>query len=203
MASSGATPKIIPLIGCERRGAPRISSIHRAALLQADDSSDFCMIRDLSSLGINVETLAALETGQAITIHFNDQVTANGKVIWADGIRIGIRFDEIIDHIRLLSGSHDEADGRSYRSLRLDIKCDGSLKHGDRLIPAKICDISQSGFKAEVMGLDVGDTVVVNLPMFATKRAIVRWSLEGMIGLNFDLPLRYDELAAWTAKIQS
>lgn len=186
----------------ERREEPRASSLYRPALIQAGDFSGFCMIKDISSVGARVEAFATIASGQDITIQFNDDLRAEGTVIWAEGTQIGISFAQEIDKDRVLIGSREHNDGPPSRPLRLDIECEGTLKCRNQEIPALIRDISQSGFKAAASSLSVGDTVVVNLPSLAAKRAAVRWTKFGIAGLNFDVPLRYDELADWAMSVQ-
>ncbi|WP_164844055.1 PilZ domain-containing protein [Croceicoccus ponticola] len=185
----------------DRRSERRSTSVYRPALIQTEHFSGFCMIRDISSAGVNVQAFADIAVGQKVAVEFSDSLRSEGQVIWAKNNLIGIKFHEEIDEDRILCGALQREQEHSDRPLRLDIECDACLSIEGKSIPIRVRDISQRGIKAAASSLSVGDAPVVYLPDLPPKRATVRWTQYGIAGLHFDVPLRYDDLATWAIRL--
>ncbi|MBB3991679.1 PilZ domain-containing protein [Croceicoccus naphthovorans] len=187
----------------ERRGEVRTRSVYRPALIQTEDFSGFCMIRDISPIGVRVEAFAAIVTGQDVIVQFSDTFKTQGRVIWNEGTQIGISFKAEIDTAAVLTGNGGSETNRNTRPLRLDVECDASVQLGSDVIPVKVRDISQRGIKIAASGLSVGASPLVIIPGIEPKRATVTWTQYGICGLHFNVPMRYDELASWAVRIRT
>lgn len=188
----------------ERRASERITSIYRPVLIETEDFSGFCLVRNLSPGGMMGLAYAEFAAGQPITLRLPSDSTVKGKVIWSTEGKIGINFDEEIDVEQTLRELSEKSRGEFVnRSPRLEIECAGSLEIGEATVPIRMRDISQRGLKAEVNGVKPGEHVMVHLPGLECKNAVVRWTQGGLAGLNFLSPLGFVTLALWAIEQQS
>ena len=75
------------------------------------------------------------------------------------------------------------------RSARIPVNLESSVIHGDRIVSARVIDISAEGAQIEAdISARPGDRVVVTLPDARQSPATVRWARDGRFGLLLDAP---------------
>lgn len=191
-------------MSAERRAGNRTTAVYRPVLIEIDQFTGFCLLRNISPGGLMGVVYADFSAEQPVTVQFHADHVVKGMVAWAREQRIGVRFDQEIDVaqvLRRLGGN--PGDGRVNRAPRLPIECDGELVVNQQPLRFTVQDISQKGIKAAVGAVHPGEELVVRLAGLEPRKAIVRWIRNGTAGLNFIRPLGFEELAEWVIERQS
>lgn len=182
----------------ERRSEQRGATVFRPVLIETEDFAGFCLVRNLSSQGMQGKVYTTFAAAQPVSILFSDDAIVRGQLVWCEGEHIGVRFDKAIDVPEMLAHlAQKQIDGRPTRPLRLAVHSNAELLVEGRRIHAEVQDISQKGVKVRTSFVRPGEEILVELQAMAPRKAIVRWSQAGVAGLNFVRPLSFDELAHW------
>ena len=88
--------------GEERRSEIRKTTVYRPALLETEEFSGFCLIRNLSPTGMMGKVYYPFKVGTGISIQFDLDVSAAGAVTWCENGMIGIKFSDPIDVTEIL-----------------------------------------------------------------------------------------------------
>ena len=187
----------------ERRADSRSATVFRPVLIEADGFAGFCLVRNLSPTGMRGRVYTSFAEGQPIRVEFSPDKIVQGTLVWCKDEHIGVHFDKQIDVERMLSElARKHVEGKVNRAPRLQIQCKAELLIADRTLEVEVQDISQRGIKATASFIKAGDEVQVMLG--GLKRiAAVRWTQGGTAGLNFIVPLSFEELAYWVIERQS
>lgn len=187
----------------DRRSEGRITTLFRPALIETEDFSGFCLVRNLSPNGMMAKVYAQLREGEQIGVQFCPDVTAYGSVIWCTPQDIGVTFVDEIDVQSILANfNKPRLEGQLPRAPRLPIKVDGHVMIGNRPFAVKVQDISQKGVKVTGFLLKPGEEIVLCLDGLEPKKCIVRWSQLGANGLHFVQALGFDQLGHWVISSQ-
>lgn len=189
----------------ERRNAERSITVFRPALIRIGEFRSLCLVRNVSSRGFMAKVYSPILAGTPIEVEFGAGISAAGTVAWAKERQIGVKFDGRIDVAAILTETGKRGPGNTVnRPLRLEIDAQGEMEHGGRVLAFEIQDISQRGLKAKIsVTLRVSDEVMIRVAGLDQRRAVVRWTRAGEVGLNFTRPLGMDELAAWVVSQQT
>lgn len=187
-----------------RRSSARTTSIYRPVIIEVGDFAGFCLVRNISPMGMLGTVYAEFAPNQPIAIDFSRQHHVEGAIVWSRNDQIGVQFAEEIDVLEILSElGRGMVEAKAARAPRLQIQCQVELSTDEGLIVTNLLDVSQRGLKIGVSALKAGAEVTVRLPEFPPQTAIVRWVNRGMAGLNFIRPLDFGMLAVWAIHIQS
>lgn len=182
----------------DQRSEGRTATVFRPVLIEAEDFAGFCLVRNLSSSGMMGHVYTDFAEDTPISLQFGPGSIVIGSIKWCNEGRIGVEFDEEISVTHLLEEmAMKNVGGKPVRAPRLRLQCDGELTLRDKSLKFELQDISQRGIKVRSSSLQPGDEVFVQLDGLKTRKAIVRWIQGGAAGLNFLLPLPFDELARW------
>jgi hypothetical protein len=179
----------------------RVVSLYRVGALTVDGSRELCVVRNVSSGGLMLNSYSDIEPGARIAVEFKQGESVEGLVAWSSGMNVGMRFDEPIDVTTILATTVHE--GRRPRMPRIGIEsritvCEGADVHG-----ALALDISQGGVCVESKSqLALGADVVVRIEGLAPECGVVRWRKGDCYGLGFNRLLSVTALAAWLKKHQ-
>ena len=188
----------------ERRSSGRVATVFRPVLIDTEQLTSFCLVRNLSPFGLMGRVYTTLPHGTAISVRFHPALTAEGSVAWSKDGQLGIRFDQPIDVDGVLSDLVRKLpDGKVSRAPRLPIQCKAELGIADRTLVIELRDISQRGIKACASFVRPGDVVQVKIPGLEPRKAVVRWTRPELAGLHFVRPLSLDELAHWAIEQQA
>jgi hypothetical protein len=187
----------------ERRSEERTATVFRPILIETDQFAGFCLLRNLSPSGMRGQVYTSFAEGLPITVEFAPDRIVDGTVIWSKDEHVGIKFDGLVDVGQVLSHlARKLIEGKVNRAPRLQIECRAELAFGDRALPFALRDISQRGIKAVASFVKPGDEVWVRLEGLQRK-AVVRWTQDGIAGMNFLRPLSFEELAHWVIRRQA
>lgn len=189
--------------GGERRSEGRIATVFRPILIETEQFAGFCLLRNLSPNGMRGQVYTSFGEGLPIAVQFSPDQMVEGTVIWCKDEHVGVQFDEPVNVERVLSDlARKLVEGKINRAPRLQIQCEAELVFGDRTLAIEVQDISQRGIKAIASFIKPGDEVWVRLEGFERK-AVVRWTQSRIAGLNFVVPLSFEELAHWVIRQQT
>lgn len=188
----------------DRRAASRTTSIYRPVIIEVGDFAGFCLVRNISPMGMLGTVYAEFAANQPIAIDFSPQHHVEGAIVWSRNDQIGVQFSQEIDVLQILRElGKGTVDPKTARAPRLQIQCPVELSTDEGVVITDLLDVSQRGLKVGVSTLKAGAEVTVRLPQFPPQTAIVRWVNRGTAGLNFIRPLDFGKLAAWAIHIQS
>lgn len=188
----------------DRRASARTTSIYRPVIIEVGDFAGFCLVRNVSPMGMLGTVYAEFAANQPISIDFSPQHHVEGAIVWSRNDQIGVQFAHEIDVLEILRQlGKGTVDPKTSRAPRLQIQCPVQLSTDEGVIVTDLLDVSQRGLKVGVSTLKAGAEVTVRLPEFPPQTAIVRWVNSGVAGLNFIRPLDFGKLAAWAIHIQS
>jgi hypothetical protein len=91
-----------------------------------------------------------------------------------------------------------EDDRERRRATRHPVELDAKMRElGETGVEARVLNISETGFMAEVEGdFDVGSRVWLMLPNRDRANAVIRWATGGRIGAEFAEPFPAEGIAA-------
>lgn len=136
-----------------------------------------------------------------VSVQFNSDMTARGKVSWSRDGMIGIQFAAPVDVEQALLGlSSATVKGQSHRAPRLKMQTAIQIMLDGRCLNVETQDISQKGLKVRTSNLRPDEEVTVVLGGVAPKKAVVRWTQAQLAGLNFIQPLAFDQLGEWVIR---
>jgi len=182
----------------ERRHAPRHLTILRVGALVGEEGRELCLIRNISAGGLMAHVYSRHLSGEAVAIELKTNHQISGKVIWAEGSNIGVKFDAPIDVGEMLSSQAVLENGWRPRLPRIEVDRLATLRCGARIYGVNTRDISQGGVKIETdEPLDVGREVVLTLDKFRPVHGVVRWCAGGLAGIAFNQLIPFGELMAW------
>lgn len=187
----------------DRRQGDRVTTIYRPVVIRVGDFAGFCLVRNISSGGLLGMVYADFSANQPIRVEFSEGQAVDGTIAWAQDGRIGVAFDRRVDVLRILQElGRKMIDDRINRAPRLAIERPVEIEIGKDTTRTAMHNISQRGLKVTNVGLAPSDEVYVALDGLETRKAVVRWTDDGMAGLNFVRPLEFDRLAAWVIAYQ-
>lgn len=193
----------IPSHVSERRNAKRHVAVMLLAKLTCGNEATICRIRNISAMGAQIETKAALMINQPIALELRSDLKMNGYVAWSDGSLAGVQFETGIDVNRYLARSESRIDRIKARAPRFQCHSRIFLIADGKFIGCHITDISLSG--TGVSGLPARNAlrndqmVSIIADGLSVHHASVAWSDGDRMGLRFRHPLKYTDLQAWLA----
>jgi hypothetical protein len=184
----------------DRRDGKRHLTLFRVGAMTIDGRRELCLIKNISSGGMQIRPYCALAEGVSLIIELKTGMAVPGKVSWIEGANAGIEFDEPVDVLDVLAPSDS---GPRPRMPRVQIDCYATVRDGAAVHRLRVCDVSQGGVKLEgAVALDPSSDIAVTLPGLATQAAALRWTGDGYLGLTFNKLLALPELVEWLRSIR-
>lgn len=184
--------------GADRRREPRHEAVLRIVKLTSRRGEQLCRLRNLSSSGARLTTPFAYAPGEIVQLSLESGWCASGRIVWREGIGMGVAFEEAIDPLAVLAG--DTSGAFPLRSPRVSVSAVANLRIGSHQRLTQTKDISVGGAKVELSESGwVGEEVTIligGLPLLAGR---VRWQKQGLAGIAFHAPLDFEMLTSWLA----
>lgn len=179
----------------ERRQDDRMTTLYRVGSLAIDERRELCLIKNICSGGMMVRAYCTIAEGTRLVIELKCGRPISGVVTWARDAHVGIRFDDPIDVIDILSSSIEDP---RPRMPRIHVDSLMTLREGASTYRVQLCDISQGGVKIRCDAALVSDShVVVTLPGIAPQPSVVRWIDGDYLGITFNRMLTLPILIEW------
>lgn len=184
----------------ERREGDRVMAMLRVAkLVDKHGNEQLVRVSNVSAGGLMAELGHLVQVGDEVSIELSSQKIPSA-VVWTRDGTAGFKFAQNIDLGELLAGRKPRHGFRP-RPPRLEVNCKANVKLGDRYYTVDVHDISLGGLKVEPIDeYCLGKAVVVVIESLRPIRGEVRWFNERKVGIVFDQPLKFEELAEWVGK---
>ena len=185
----------------ERRSSKRQRLVLRVGLLEADGRTALCLVKNVSSSGVQVKLYAPVAANSEVSLKVGDESPLSGRMVWVREELGGIRFTKALDPATLLRVTQKLASTKRRSSPRVNASARAILRTGGRTFTAELCDISASGAKLRTRRPIIpGQSLHLALPGMPTIRAHVRWVDEEEIGLSFATPIPIQIIAGWLSE---
>lgn len=180
----------------------RLTTILLVGRVSSGGRDDLCRVRNISSGGMRIDTLAPLAVGQSVCVELRNGASAHCAVVWTNHFEAGLHFDSPVDIVEFLATARRTKGTTDFqaRSPRLSTACPVILRCYGKIVSGVLEDISQGGAKVRVQGtVKTGDQVTLCLPGLAARRASVRFVANATVGISFAETIVYTDLAHWLA----
>ncbi|NYT42092.1 PilZ domain-containing protein [Sphingomonas sp. R-74633] len=181
--------------------APRaVATLLVAKLSHEGNPGQLCRVRNISEMGMQIDTVASLLPGMHITVETRGGAQLTGTIAWTQGRRAGVRFDGPIDVEAILGKPQAVAATAAPRprSPRFVAEIPARISSYGRSIDVVLADLSQGGACLRLQRTLRADTeVILMIPGLAPRRCTTRWSHEEYTGVAFHDPFSYLELSTW------
>lgn len=174
----------------DRRGADRYRTVWRIAKVKRDGDVGLWRVRNMSDRGMMLAADVPINIGEKLEIALSDAVVVKGKVVWSEGGRCGVAFDEEVDVADVLKQLAAEQRASGYRQPRLPVHTQAQAITDEGTSSIELVDLSQSGAGFVHEGLfEVGKELDLVLASGIRRKAIVRWARGNRGGLWLTQPL--------------
>lgn len=185
----------------ERRNADRHVAVMLIAKITSNDQQSICRIRDISTMGVKIETNIDLVPGQAVTLELRSDLKMEGSVRWSKGQNAGIEFDAPIGLSRYLCRSESKIDRIKARAPRYSCSAEAMVFTDHGCCACQVSDLSLSGAGLTNvparMKLKSGQTLRLMPDGLSAHHATIAWADSDKVGLKFRQPIKYTELQKW------
>ena len=181
----------------DRRGENRLQTVYRVARVFAGADHGLARVVNISDHGLMLATHLEVRLSADVTVDLSEACSLTGEIVWVRPGQCGLKFKAPIDSAALLKRLRDEVRTPQTRPLRLPIDkqvlCTSPL--GMQVV--RLRDISQRGAKIVHDGrIATGLDVKLQLTALIECRGLVRWSRDGLAGLQFEKELSVPELGS-------
>lgn len=182
----------------ERRKESRYTLILRVGVLEQNGKASLCLVKNISSSGVQLKCYARPDVGAEASIRVADEAPLRGRLVWMDGEIAGMSFDVELDAAALLRVQQKLRPNRRRTTPRVNVQAAACLRTGGRIYRAAVCDISSMGARIKTNSpLKPGDRAIVTLDDLPSLETYVRWSEGDEAGLVFETPIPMQIIAQW------
>ncbi len=182
-----------------RKGSERYVTVLKVGRAVVDGHDQLCLVRNMSREGAKLDIYHEVERNQRITIELRSDKVVTGTVRWVGDHAAGIEFDEPVEVSDLLQSRPNRSVLRKLpRAPRFIADAKVQLEIDNRVITGKLVNISLHGLCIETPEHSkIDERVLAKVAGLPPRSAHVRWTGRDMIGLHFDMPMGFSELAKW------
>ena len=182
----------------DRRIQERHTLVLRVGLLEIGGKASFCLLKNISSKGVQVKLYSPVHDGTEVCLRVGDEDAMQGRVAWVRDGNAGITFEKGLDPATLLRVRQMISPDRRRSSPRIHAPARATLRTGGRTYPAELCDISTSGAKIRTKKpVETEGVAVLVLRNMPGLRTYVRWTDGQYCGLAFESPIPIQIIAEW------
>lgn len=198
-SGSAHTPDTDQSAEDRRRGSKRYVTVLKVGKAVVDGNDQLCLVRNMSREGAKLDIYHDVTQNQRITVELRSDKVVTGTVRWVGDRAAGIEFDEPVDVSDLLQHkSHRGVLRKLPRAPRFVAEAEVEVDHNESKIEGRLVNISLHGLCLETSGLArIEDRVIVRVEGLPARNSTVRWIGENLMGLHFDMPMGFSELARW------
>jgi hypothetical protein len=172
--------------------------ILRVGLIEQAGKPSFCLVRNVSSRGIQVKLYTSSVRAGDVVVRVADESRISGQIVWIEKGNAGICFDEEINPAALLRLQQKLGPARRRSIPRVKAASNAASLIRGRIIQAVLRDISSLGIRVTTSrSLEIGAPASVRLPGLPEMKGYVRWSECFDSGLVFETPIPIDTIGQW------
>jgi hypothetical protein len=203
-ASAPHTADDVGQVVDDRRGSQRYVTVLKVGRAVVDGHDQLCLVRNMSRDGAKLDIYSGVTKDQRITIELRSDKVVTGVVRWVGEHAAGIEFDEPVDVSDMLQGRSSRSVLRKLpRAPRFLARAQVHMEHDGGDLHGELVNISLHGICVETADrARIDDHVVVRVEGLPARSASVRWVRDEMIGLHFDMPMSFSDLARWLEAAQ-
>ena len=174
----------------DRRKEARYMLVLRAGVLKQKGRTSFCMVKNISTTGVQLKTYAAPVLHAKATLSVADEQPVSGRIAWIKGDTAGISLDRELNSETLLRVQQKLRPDKRRSIPQIDVQASAQLRTGARIC-AQPCSTSRALELAcgQIRSFTCVDRVLVEFADLPSISAHVRWVDDGEIGLAFDTPV--------------
>jgi hypothetical protein len=182
----------------ERRKEARHKLVLRAAVVEQDGRAAFCLVRNISSTGVQLKVYTQPILGAEISLRVADEPPVSGRVAWVNGDNAGISLDEELNASTLLRVRSKLRPHKRRAFPRMEVEAPVILRTRGRVLRASVRDISSLGARVVAdTQLQCGDRTIIEFPDLPAISGYVRWAEGQVAGLAFETPIPLQIIAHW------
>ena len=186
-------------LATEKRGAPRYTSLIRAAKLVCGQGEFVCVIRDVSAKGVSLRTFHGLPTDASVSLELQNGETHELSMVRSRDYDASYTFVEPVKVERLIQESWTYPK----RQLRLNIMMPATISTLTQRSNAFVTNLSQQGARVDCDNVFAIDQAVrLENDYLSDTRCRVRWRRDASYGLAFQNFLSLREFALLAARVQ-
>jgi hypothetical protein len=180
----------------DRRASPRIRTVCFDVRLNRGGYVGLYRARNISDAGMLLNTHTKFDADERLLIELSEPFAIEGTVLWSDGARCGIRFEQPIDCAALLHAqAARKREDRRGGALRLAAMRRATVYAENGIRAVKVINASYRGMGLTHDGtLSTGMMLKVIVESGIARDAAVRWSSGGRAGIRLMEPLTCEEL---------
>lgn len=184
----------------ESRSDTRHLTPLRIARIHAGGADDLCLIRNISELGMMIETGHPLVRGQKVIIEIRSDRLIAGTVRWIRPGGAGIELDTPIDVGETLGGAIAPNTAQHPRAPRFARSGVAMIDAASGSAIAPIINVSLSGLCIQASAnFRRFERAIVRIEGLCDTAAQIRWVGDAATGLQFDHRLSFRRLQKWLA----
>lgn len=189
--------------GEDRRHSERYVTVLKVGRAVVDGHDQLCLVRNMSRDGARIDLCSEVHKDQKIMIELRSDKVVTGTVRWVGDQAAGIQFDDPVEVSDLLQGRSGRSVLRKLpRAPRFLADARVHLEHEKGVakgtITGSLVNISLHGLCMESHDIARADEhVLARVEGLPPRKARIRWTGRGMIGLHFDMPMSFSDLARW------
>jgi PilZ domain len=182
----------------ERRKEARYTLILRAGVLDQLGKSSLCLVKNISTAGVQVKVYSKPVTDAEVAVRIADERPVHGRITWVNDDIAGISFHEDLDAATLLRVQQKLRSKRRRAMPRVPVQAVATLRTGGHTYRAGVCDISSLGARFRTNArMRAGDRVMVELQDLPAIKGYVRWSDADESGVAFETAIPMQIIASW------
>jgi hypothetical protein len=187
----------------DQRSADRHKLILRVGLLEQDGRSIFCLVKNISTTGVQVKPYGDVSQGKGVSLRVGDE-NIPGTPLWSRDGLVGIKFGQTLNPQALLRIGQKMVVHKRRTAPRVMTDLKGSLRTGGIRRTITVCDLSMAGARIRTaQPITFGPTTILEVPGLPSLTACVRWSHDAEHGVSFQPPLSIQMVADLLSKEQS
>lgn len=192
-----------PMQTIDRRLDERFVTLYRVARVLTDDGAQhLCLIRNIGSGGLMLETYTPFGQGTHVQVEPKGCAPIGGRIAWVKDKHAGVAFDAPIDVGTYLQPHHLHVKLHTPRSPRLTVLRRARLRVGPMWHVVQLLDLSQKGAKVESdLPIEMDESVELMVDGLPTVSGHVRWVQEARAGIEFSRAIPLPDLAEWARSL--
>lgn len=177
----------------ERRARTRNYAVYRACRVTRGQVQAIGIIRNTSSGGSEIQTLAPFSIGEEITYEDPHLGARAARIVWARDDRIGV------ENIATLEGSSEESSNRQHRAIRFEMEKRAKIWMSDKYEAARLYNVSQTGacllLDRGCVAARIGALASLSFDGRTFRPSVLRWHQGARVGFRFESSLTLWELS--------
>lgn len=183
----------------ERRKEARYTLILRAGVLEQGEKSSFCLVKNISTTGVQLKIYTRPVLHSNATLRVADEQPVTGRISWINDDYAGMSLDEELDAATLLRVQQKLRSNKRRALPRMSVEESVLLRTGGRVVRGSVRDISSLGMRVIADAkLEAGARTMLELAGLPSISAYVRWTEGDEAGLAFETPIPIQIIAHWT-----